>query len=164
LTIGLNLTTSQKGKIVELYVASILMAATKGRLSAFVPLSDDDGVDLIVLDKETKTSLPVQIKGAFLKEEAKRPQVHFDLRHATYDETGHTLVIAIALDAETMLFRSAWAIPSKEIPQIANKTKTNYQLHPNASMSAKDKYAPYRHASIQSLAESVLKVIEAKNR
>ncbi len=164
MTANRTLTTSQKGKIAELYVASILMAATKGRLSAFVPLSDDDGVDLILLDKEAKTSLPVQIKGAFLKKEAKRPQVHFDLRHATYDETGKTLVIAIALDAETMLFRSAWAIPSKDIPQVANKTQTNYQLHPNALQSAKDKYAPYRHDSIQSLAESVLETIKAKGR
>lgn len=154
-----ELSTSQKGKIAELYVASVLMAASNGRLSAFVPLSDDDGVDLVILDKKTKTSLPVQVKGAFVKENAKRPQVHFDLRHATFDETGKTLVIALAMDADTMLFKSAWAILSKDILEVANKTKTNYQLHPNALPTAKDKYSSYHHTSIQSLTNAVMDMI-----
>lgn len=57
-----GLTSSQKGTISEYFVATALMTASDGRLSPFVPLSDDHGIDLIVLDKETGRSVSVQVK------------------------------------------------------------------------------------------------------
>lgn len=51
------LTSTQRGKIAELHVATALMAQSNGRLSPFEPLSDDHGIDLVVLDKVTSASI-----------------------------------------------------------------------------------------------------------
>ena len=60
----MELTSTQKGTVTEHMVASLLMLASGGRLSPFMPMSDDHGIDLIVLDKITNISLAIQIKSA----------------------------------------------------------------------------------------------------
>lgn len=56
-----GLTSSQRGKIAELHVATALMSQSGGRLSPFEPLSDDHGVDLMVVDKVSGNALPIQV-------------------------------------------------------------------------------------------------------
>ena len=56
------MTDTQIGTIGEMTVASQLMLASGGRFSPFLPFADDDGIDLIIYDKVTGISLPVQVK------------------------------------------------------------------------------------------------------
>ncbi len=57
-----RMTDTQIGTIGEVTVAAQLMLASGGRFSPFLPFADDDGIDLIVYDKVTGISLPVQVK------------------------------------------------------------------------------------------------------
>ena len=57
-----HMTQTQIGTIGEVTVAAQLMLASGGRFSPFLPFADDDGIDLIVYDKVTGVSLPVQVK------------------------------------------------------------------------------------------------------
>ena len=57
-----SMTQTQIGTIGEVTVAAQLMLASDGRFSPFLPFADDDGIDLIVYDKVTGISLPVQVK------------------------------------------------------------------------------------------------------
>ena len=57
-----KLTQTQIGSIGEVTVAAQLMLLSHGRLSPFLPFADDEGIDLIVSDKLTGESLPVQTK------------------------------------------------------------------------------------------------------
>ena len=62
MTIESKLSSTQKGKVTEQLVAATLILASNGRLSPFVPLSDDHGIDLMVLDKDTHKTLTIQVK------------------------------------------------------------------------------------------------------
>ena len=57
-----QLTSTQIGAIAESLVANAIMVHSKGRLSPFVPLADDDGIDLLVYDKRTGRAVSLQIK------------------------------------------------------------------------------------------------------
>ncbi len=59
---GHRLTSTQIGAIGESVVAVGLTLTSKGRLAPFKPFADDDGIDLLIYDKETKRALPIQIK------------------------------------------------------------------------------------------------------
>ncbi len=78
MTTGAQLTSTQKGKVTEQLVASALLIASNGRLTPFVPLADDHGLDLIVLDKVTRRSISIQVKSAIAN--ASRGTVQFDVR------------------------------------------------------------------------------------
>ena len=55
-------TATQKGAIGESIVAIQLILESGGRLSPFEPLADDDGIDLLIYDKETGTLCPSSSK------------------------------------------------------------------------------------------------------
>ncbi len=57
-----KLSSTQIGTIAENHVANMLMITTGGRLSAFRPVADDDGIDLLIYDKRTGRALPAQVK------------------------------------------------------------------------------------------------------
>lgn len=159
-----ELSSSQKGKIAELYIASSLMAASEGRLSAFVPLSDDDGVDLIILNKKTKIGLPVQVKSWLGDDKSGRHTVQFDVRKATFDGSAELALIALILNPQTMAMEMAWLIPMAKVPDLANGTDIKFALSPSRTPSSKDKYTPYRHSSILSLTKALSEMIETKGR
>jgi|HubBroStandDraft_4_1064222.scaffolds.fasta_scaffold374427_1 hypothetical protein len=83
------LACAQIGVIAENHVANMLMIAARGRLSAFQPVADDDGIDLLIYDKKSGRALPAQIKCRTVTinraGKAERSDiVHFELRKATY--------------------------------------------------------------------------------
>ena len=53
-----EVTATQKGAIGESIVAIQLIVESGGRLSPFEPLADDDGIDLLIYDKQTGYSAP----------------------------------------------------------------------------------------------------------
>lgn len=55
---GSTLSASQKGKIVEQLVGATCVLQSEGRLRISVPLVDDEGVDLIVSDRDTDRWTP----------------------------------------------------------------------------------------------------------
>jgi len=150
-----KLTSSQRGRIAELYVAATLIAASGGRLSPFTPVSDDHGVDLVVLDKQTGRTAAIQVK-AWLMPAVKRRTVQFDVRKATFVDYRNTVLLALTLDAAMMSLDAAWLIPMVDVPRIAVERPDKYALTPSRSPSSRDRYCPYRHADTQSLTKAML--------
>ena len=56
-----QMTETQKGAIAEDYVATQLILELRGQLSPFKPISDDEGIDLLVYERETGRALPLQV-------------------------------------------------------------------------------------------------------
>lgn len=54
--------STQIGAVAENPVANALMVESAGRLSPFSPVADDDGIDLLIYDKESGRALPAQVK------------------------------------------------------------------------------------------------------
>lgn len=150
-----RLTSSQRGKIAELHVATALMAQSGGRLSPFEPLSDDHGVDLMVVDKVSGNALPVQVKSWFLAPEKPVKKVQFDLQKSTYAIDGRGAVICALMDPETLAIIMSWMIPLSEVPKVATEQPKKYAMSPSRMDNTQDKYLPYRHTSLASMTKAV---------
>jgi hypothetical protein len=154
-----DLTSTQRGKIAELHVATALMAQSAGRLSPFEPLSDDHGIDLVVLDKLTGVSLPIQVKSWFLSSDKVTKTVQFDVQKTTFSDGKPGALICVVIDPETMGIDTCWLIPTRKIPLVATNRPAKYAITPSVIDASKDKYVPYRHKSIKSLTVAVSKLL-----
>jgi hypothetical protein len=95
-----GLTSTQKGKVNEYLVAASIMLASSGRLSPFVPISDDHGIDLIALDKASQRSVCLQVKSAVAN--PKRKTVQFDVQKSTYRPAPDHLLLAVLFEPTTV--------------------------------------------------------------
>jgi hypothetical protein len=57
-----GLTSTQRGAIGESVVATGLMLASAGQLSPYKPIADDDGIDLLLVDKRSRAIVQLQVK------------------------------------------------------------------------------------------------------
>lgn len=152
-----TLSTTQKGKVTEYLVASALTLASGGRISPFVPLSDDDGIDLIVMDKASQRLLPLQVKSAVASQT--RRTIQFDIRKATYSEAANRHLVAIHFDPEKGALAGAWFIPMARVPQVSVEQAGKYALTPSTSPTSRDRYRDFYCADAKDLAAAVLKAI-----
>lgn len=150
-----NLTSTQRGKIAELHVATALMSQSGGRLSPFEPMSDDHGIDLVVLDKISGRALPIQVKSWLLDPEKPVRTVQFDVQKTTYGEGKSGAVICVVMEIETLAIETSWMIPTTDIPTVATDRPNKYVLAPSRLSTSKDKYSGHRHGSIASLTDAV---------
>ena len=84
-----KLSSTQIGAIAENHVTNMLIITSGGRLSAFQPVADDDGIDLLIYDKKSGRALPAQVKSRTVTINRSGSQersdiVHFEIREATY--------------------------------------------------------------------------------
>ncbi len=101
----MQLSSTQIGALAENLVANELMIESKGRLSAFQPVADDDGIDVLVYDKVTGNACPIQIKARTLtiRKRASKERgntVHFEVRKATFKENRNTILLCVLLDKD----------------------------------------------------------------
>ena len=109
-----HLSTTQLGTIAETLVSAQLMLVSGGRLSTFVPQADDDGIDLLVLDKLTRQTLAIQIKARYAAIDKPGP-IQFDTRVRTFRDVPGTWVLAVAVDPDSATLWRLWLIPSSEL-------------------------------------------------
>ena len=115
------LTTSQIGKIGESLAASQLMLASGGRLSPFLPLADDDGIDLVLLDNVTAAALTIQVKSRTGVDNEKAQTVEFNVRLATFAARADAYMLALLFDEAGQGIRMAWLVPNVELEQVSNR-------------------------------------------
>ena len=150
-----NLSSTQRGKIAELHVATALMSQSRGRLSPFSPISDDHGIDLVIVDKVTGRALPVQVKSWMLSPDRPVKTVQFDVRKATFSTVSGGAIIAVVMDPETLVMTMAWLIPLKDLPTLATEQENKFVLAPSRMEGTADRYIGHRHSSIASLTRAV---------
>lgn len=150
---ALTLSSTQLGKIGETIVGAQLMLISSGRLTPFLPLADDDGVDLVVRDKVTGATVPLQIKCRVAKEGDTLGYTQFDVRAATFRRDAGTFLLAILMNLRNGEVERAWLIPSAELPEIASQKADKLTITPNPSPSSQDRYTPYRCQSLQEVVE-----------
>lgn len=147
------MTQTQIGTIGEVTVAAQLMLASDGRFSPFLPFADDDGIDLIVYDKVTGVSLPVQVKARTSAKLGKSDTIVFDVRRKTFSDHAGSFLLAILLDMAGGRILRAWLIPMAELGKIARVRPEKLSITPSAKDSSKDRYAPYRCRDMGEVAE-----------
>ena len=155
-----RLTTTQIGFIGENVVASQLLLTSEGRFSPFLPVADDDGVDLIVYDKVTGISLPIQVKSRTVGSKSPGGVVQFNLRLKTFSDRYGCHVLAILLDTHRGQIERAWLIPMADFPSIATEKKGDFVIRPSPKLTSKDRYAPYRCQDMREVTDRLLAFLD----
>lgn len=146
-----GITTTQIGAIGEHIAASQVMLASQGRLSPFLPMADDDGIDLLIFDKATRSTLPIQIKSRTGMDQSTGRTVQFDVRLKTLSTDGYLL--ALLFDWQAASVERAWLVPMRELESIAVKSKTKLSIRPSVKDTSRDRYIPFRCSGMAEVAE-----------
>jgi hypothetical protein len=154
------MTQTQIGTIGEVTVAAQLMLASDGRLSPFLPFADDDGIDLIVYDKVTGLSLPVQVKARTSVKLGKSDTIVFDVRRKTFSDHAGAFLLAILLDMTGGLILRAWLIPMSALSAVARVKAEKLSITPSAKDTSRDRYAPYRCRDMAEVAERLVRHLD----
>lgn len=152
-----DLSSTQKGKVTESLVACTLMLASNGRLSPFVPISDDHGIDLIILDKVTHRSITVQVKSAIANPD--RNTVQFDVRRATHSDNGDHYLLAVLFDPVRVALAMSWLIPMSKVPEVSVPQTEKFALSPSTSLTSRDRYRSFRYDDAAALAHAIVTAI-----
>uniref|UniRef100_E6PWM9 DUF4365 domain-containing protein n=1 Tax=mine drainage metagenome TaxID=410659 RepID=E6PWM9_9ZZZZ len=150
-----TLSSTQKGVIGENLLVNAVMKASKGQLSPFKPVADDDGIDVLFFNKETGTSVAIQLK-CRTNTDGGGNTTQFDIRKATYNEERQAFVVAALLNENMHGFDCLWFIPMKEVKRIGNKKTDKYVLTPSKIEGSADKYREFRCENHDELAKRII--------
>ena len=157
-----QITSTQIGTIGEVTVAAQLMLASDGRFSPFLPFADDDGIDLIVYDKVTGISLPIQVKARTSTKLGKSDTILFDVRRKTFNDHEGAFLLAILLDMTGGQIQRAWLIPMSELGSVARVGAEKLSITPSAKEGSKDRYTPFRCTDMVEVARRLAAYLDSR--
>ena len=101
---------------------------------SLVPLSDDHGLDLIVLDKVTRRTIAIQVKSAIAS--PNRGTVQFDIRRATHSDAAGRYLLAVLFDPARASIATSWLIPMARVAEVSVAQADKYALSPCTAASS----------------------------
>lgn len=147
------LSPTQKGKIAEMIVGAAIMHASDGRLAPFVPLADDNGLDLLLFDKLSGVTTPVQVKARFSVDAGNTCE--FNIRASACKSHYHCYLLAVHINPKSMALAGAWLVPISALPAVAPLENGKFVLRASVSEKARDRAAAYRHFSIETIVDKI---------
>lgn len=159
------LTSTQIGVIGENLLINAVMQASKGRLSPFQPVADDDGLDVLFFDKLTGNAVAIQLKCRTVtlrnsKSKERGNAVHFEVRQATFKEGRNAYLVGGLLNESLTQFECTWLIPMAELSTVGNNKTTKWVIRPSKAQDSKDRYVQYRCRTIDELAKRIISLCE----
>lgn len=149
------LTSTQVGAIGEAVLAAGLVHASKGRLAPFKPFADDGGVDLLLYDKLSRQSVPVQIKCRTALDNLKAGIVEFNVRLSTFTREGGGYLLAALLNGTNL--QMGWLIPVRELEAVARRKAEKLVITPCIIAGSADRYRRFRHDDLGALTDAVIR-------
>lgn len=114
-----KISTKQKGDIAEARIAELIALYGDTTLSCYKPLSDDEGIDLIVKEKDSLKTMYIQIKSRF----GNNPDEIFvaTTKSATIvDNYSMALIFCFFDTEEGDLWDYLWFVPAPDFIKMAN--------------------------------------------
>lgn len=160
------LSSTQIGAIAENLVANELMIESRGRLSPFQPIADDDGLDVLIYDKVTGRAVPIQIKARTktLKKSGSAERgnnVHFEVKKSTHRDDRHALLLCVLLSPDLRSTERAWLMPLHELAQICTEKESKYRIRASKLLTSNDKYKKYRCTDTAEISRLLIEYFEA---
>jgi hypothetical protein len=118
--ISKNVSTRQKGDVAEARIAELIVLYGDTTLSCYKPISDDEGIDLIVKKKGSLKTMYVQIKSRF----GNNPNKIFTatIKASTVVDNYSTTVVFCFFDTEGGdLWNYLWLVPAPDFLKLSNK-------------------------------------------
>lgn len=147
---------SQKGRAVEQLIGATLMLQSEGALRVSLPLVDDEGVDLVVGNRENDKSLLLQIKSRFGL--TARNHYRANVRRATcWANPSRYLLFAYYDSDKASLGDFCWLVPASDFCRLCENQRSARPTYVFASSftARADMWAPFRLAT-KDLAETVV--------
>lgn len=138
----------------ECLVAAAILHASAGRLSPCKPIADDDGMDLLLLDKVTRRAVPLQIKCRRNFDDPRAQTVQFDVRLKTFTQEGEGYLLCVKL--EGVAIETVWLIPAAALRGVARPGGTHLTVVPSAKPTSLDRLTPYRMTSFDEVVARIL--------
>jgi hypothetical protein len=155
-----GITSTQTGAVGELMIAAGLIVASGGRLAPFKPVADDDGIDLLVYDKLTRQCAPLQVKSRTRGDGPGGRTVQFDVQRTTYSSIGGGLLLGAMIEGLELGW--VWLVPMPVLDEIARKQERKLTMVASTVPDASDRWAPYRHRNLASVAQQLLLHLQAQ--
>jgi hypothetical protein len=149
-----SLTSTQRGAIGESLTAVGLMLASGSRLAPYKPVADDDGVDLLLVDKKSRSIVQLQVKCRTKVDDAKAETVQFDVQVNTFAENAKGYVLGILLNGAVV--RRAWLVPLGELRSVARSSPDKLVVVASAKEESRDRFRKFRHDGFESVARVIL--------
>lgn len=161
----MELSSTQIGAIAENLVANELMIESKGRLSPFQPIADDDGLDVLIYDKVTGRAVPIQIKARTrtLKKKGSLERgniAHFEVKKSSHRDDRHALLLCVLLSPDLRSTERAWLLPLQELPELSAVRESKYVIRANKLLTSNDKYKKYRFGNIADISKVLIENFE----
>mgnify|MGYP002621528054 CR=1 FL=1 len=118
-----TLNAPQKGNIVEARVAELITLYGEN-LSCYRPISDDEGIDLIVKEKGTLKSIYIQVKSNF-SSDFSRPFVATVKKHNTVDSFSMGFVFCLFDTSKGDVHDYVWFVPAPDFIKEASVDKND---------------------------------------
>ena len=118
--ISKDVSTKQKGDIAEARISELIMLYGDTTLSCYKPISDDEGIDLIVKEKKSLKTMYIQIKSRF----GDNPDKIFTAtaKAGTISDNYSMAVIFCFFDTEEGdIWDYLWFVPAPDFIKLANK-------------------------------------------
>lgn len=118
-----TLMSVQKGNIVEARVSELILLYGTN-LSCYRPISDDEGIDLIVKEKASLKSIYIQIKSNF-SDDFSRPFVATVKQRSVIDSYSMAFVFCLFDTAKGDVHDYVWFVPAPDFIRMAHKDKND---------------------------------------
>jgi hypothetical protein len=125
--ISKDISSKQKGDIAEARIAELITLYGDTTLSCYKPISDDEGIDLIVKEKGSLKTMYLQIKSRF----GDNPGVIFTATTKTVsiaDNYAVALIFCFFDTSEGDLWDYLWFVPAPDFIKMANKLNKGKML------------------------------------
>jgi hypothetical protein len=122
-----KLSSRQKGDISEARIAELITLYGDTEVSCFKPISDDDGIDLIVKPKGQFKTLYIQIKSRFGNDPTKTFTATVKT-HSVVDNYSMVLVFCYFNTIDGDISEYLWLIPAPDFMKKANKLNAGKNL------------------------------------
>ncbi len=126
-TISKNVSSKQKGDIAEARIAELITLYGDTSLSCYKPISDDEGIDLIVKKKGSLKTMYIQIKSRF----GDNPDSIFTATvkaSGTEDRYSMAVVFCFFDTEQGDLWDYVWFVPAPDFLKMSNKLQGGKML------------------------------------
>lgn len=152
--------TSQLGAVAESVILTRLMTSSRGRLSCFRPVVDIDGIDVMVMDRETHRTLGLQVKSWTYQDDRRPRTVQFDVGVGSWKPSPRLYVLSIVLDGASLQPEACWLTPAADVPAVSTLRNGRMRMRPNPRPGSRDQYARYRRPHFEAVATELLGALQ----
>lgn len=122
-----GISPKQKGDIAEARIAELITLYGDASLSCYKPLSDDEGIDIVVKRKGGNKTFYIQVKSRF-NEDLKNVSVMSIKRSTIMDSSTMGIVFCLFDTTKGDLWDYVWFVPAKKFIRLANEQDKGQRL------------------------------------